>query len=61
MLTRKSFSKPSMVAAMAAEFGREPRRCGPTAAEAGLLLRARLEGLADKLCNMSLSRSAPVL
>lgn len=65
-LTMKSFSKPSMVAAMAAELGRDPRRCGPSAAVTGLLLRARLEACADRscsisLCRASLSRPAPVL
>jgi hypothetical protein len=43
---------------MAAEFGREPRRCGPVIADVGLLLRARLEACADI---MSVSRSAPEL
>jgi hypothetical protein len=57
-LTRKSLSKPSMVAAMAAELGRDPRR-SCTAADAGLLLRARLEVRVDKLCSISLSSSVP--
>lgn len=57
----KSFSKPSIVAAMAAEFGRDPRTGGPAAADWGLLLRARLEVCADRECIISLSRSAPEL
>lgn len=61
-LTTKSLSTPSMVAAMAAELGRDPRKCAPAAAaDIGLLLRARLEVCADRECSCSLSKSAPEL
>jgi hypothetical protein len=55
-LTRKSLSKPSICAAMAAELGREPRR-SRCAADMGLLNVpvARLEACGDKPLYTSLS------
>jgi len=56
--TRKSVSNPSICAAIAAELGRDPRKCAACVADMGLLLRAMLEVCADKDCSSSLSPSA---
>lgn len=55
-LTRKSLTKPSICAAMAAELGREPRR-SRCAADMGLLEVpvVRLEACGDMLLYTSLS------